>query len=295
MGVCCGRNVDEPVSRFFEKASKERLIIGNEDIFRNGIYSIEKKDGLKVSDIQEIYTSQFVYNNQPDSHYYDFFVKDLKDKMYNIEIKVLKNTNHQPISTIRELRDEESTKPKEEEVVVDYMKYNTSTNTSSPPKKVKNRNNVITIPKRDNDLFLEESNNILSPPRLTTLSSRSNDNYVYSSNKFSSPIKTVKTDIDTVLTKFKQNADKISLSYGCDEYLIRAIGLIEKKNKIITEIETDIFEYNESEKGIEYRFSFIESKRIRYVCDILMDTEEDTVFLHKPNQKISVDKTNLGG
>ena len=278
MGVCCGRNVDEPISRFIEKAAKERINIGKEDIFRKGVYSIDSSrvPGLDLSNIKEIFTSQFVYNDQPDSYYYDFFIKDNMDKLYNIEINILKNSNHAPVYSFKELRDE--VKPKEEEIVVDYMKYNTESIHSSP-KKV--RTKVITIPKKDNDIFAEESKNVLSPPRLSALSSsRSND-------RFCSPVKTERTDVDTVLLRFKKNADRLGIPYGCDEYLIRAIGLIEKKNKVITEIETDIFEYNESDKGIEYKFSFIESKQIRYICDILMDDEEDTVFLHKPNQKIS--------
>jgi hypothetical protein len=277
MGVCCARNVDEPITRFIEKAAKERINIGKEEIFRRGISTIDSKrvPGLDLSNIKEIFTSQFVYNDQPDSYYYDFFIKDNLDKLYNVEINILKNTNYPPIYTFRELRDE----VKQDEEVVDYMKYNTESIHSSP-KKV-NRTKVITIPKKDNDIFTEESkNNILSPPRLSALSTRNND-------RFCSPIKSERTDIDTVLLRFKKNADRLGIPYGSDEYLIRAIGLIEKKNKVIIEIETDIFEYNESDKGIEYKFSFIESKQIRYVCDIMMDNEEDNVFLHKPNQKIS--------
>jgi hypothetical protein len=300
MGVCCGRNVDEPVSKFLEKAAKERIKIGNEEIFKRGIYSIDgsKITGLDLSEIKEIFTSHFVYNDHSDSHYYDFFVKDFKDKMYNVEINILKNSHHQPVYTIRELRDDENTKRTDNnEEVIDYMKYNTNSNlvTNNESKKVKSRNNkVIVLSKKDNNIFTEESKNLMSPVRLTTLSSRSNDNsYVYPTNKFSSPIKTTKTNIESVLASFKENAEKSGISYGNDEYLTRAIGLIETKNKVITHIETDIFEFNETDRGIEYKFSFIESMKRRYICDIIMDNECDTIFLHKPNQKSSIDRTAI--
>jgi hypothetical protein len=289
MGVCCSRNVDEPVAKFLEKAEKEKLNIGKEDVYKRGIYSLDGTKSLSVNELKEIFTSQFVFNDQYDFYYYDFFVKDNKDKIYNIDIKINKKGNNDPIINIKELNEENTTtltNPRNEDVV-DYINYNTYTNS---PKKVKTKPSLITLSKKDHDIFNEESKNVMSP-RLTTLSSRSNDNnMVLHGSNLSSPVKSVKTDLNRVLTKFKANANKLNIPYGSDDNLIKAIELIEQKNKAIIEIETDIFEYKQTDSGIEYKFSFIESKNIRYVCDVTMDTEGDFVFLHKPNQKQSVDK-----
>jgi hypothetical protein len=37
MGVCCGRNIYEPISAFIKRAREKKLNIGNEETFKDAV------------------------------------------------------------------------------------------------------------------------------------------------------------------------------------------------------------------------------------------------------------------
>jgi hypothetical protein len=96
MGVCCGRNINEPISIFIKKAREKKINLGIEEMFKEAVLIAQeyKSDKLEIGEIVEILDNNFSFTDNFHqfgiSFMYAFHVKDDKGETFRCNVIISK-------------------------------------------------------------------------------------------------------------------------------------------------------------------------------------------------------------
>lgn len=312
MGVCCGRNINNHIYEFITKANENKVNYGNEDKFKSAVIIAQeyKKDNHNMGDMTEILLNDFKYFENSSafgsSYIYSFIAKDHKGDTYICNVTIShSNPNKYECEIIKQFNGTEMVAKRDKSPKTVISIRSVSFSKKSNINNSNNNNNSISK-SNNNPISDDKSTEAISYKSVITSQKR---NTSYPNSHKSSPLNKFKHTFGTVkkytvtsnikpknteeitprksnsdnkvtsdnnidpITKFRINASKAKLNYGKEFYFTKALQLVEKQGKHISEIELNNFFYSDcamTSYGKSYRYQFIikDIENIRYNCDI---------------------------